>query len=58
MLFDWLGQRHQSQVLTDAGRKIDAAVDAALKDSATRTRDLGGTLGTQAFAKVVAERLA
>jgi len=57
MLFDWMGQRHKSQPLTDAGRKIDAAIDAALKDPATRTRDLGGQLGTQAFAQVVAERL-
>jgi 3-isopropylmalate dehydrogenase len=58
MLCEWLGDRHRNPVLKDAGRKIDAAVDSALKDTATRTRDMGGNLGTQAFAKVVAEKLA
>jgi hypothetical protein len=28
-----------------------------LKDPATRTADMGGKLGTQAFAKVVADKL-
>ena len=40
-----------------AAQKIDAAIDAAIKDPASRTRDLGGTLGTQAFAANVAARL-
>ncbi len=58
MLLDWLGKRHGNQALAGAGVKIDAAVDSVLKDPSTRTADLGGKLGTQAFAKEVAERLA
>ena len=50
MLFDWLG-------LQRAAQAIEAAVDATLKDPATRTRDLGGTLGTAAFAAAVAAKL-
>ena len=58
MLLDWLGQRHHNSALAQAGQKIDAAIDSVLKDPATRTPDMGGKLGTQAFAKVVADRLA
>jgi 3-isopropylmalate dehydrogenase len=57
MLLEWLGRRHKSEALSKAGHKIDAAIDAALRNPATRTRDLGGTLGTQAFAAVVAGNL-
>ena len=57
MLLEWLGRRHNNAACTKAAQKIDAAVDAVLNDPATRTADLGGKLGTQAFAKVVAERL-
>jgi isocitrate/isopropylmalate dehydrogenase len=57
MLLEWLGRRHKSAALTKAAQKIDAAIDSTLQNPATRTRDLGGTLGTQAFAKAVAEKL-
>jgi isocitrate/isopropylmalate dehydrogenase len=57
MLLDWLGRRHHKPALVQAGQKIDAAIDSALKDPATRTPDMGGKLGTQAFAKVVADQL-
>lgn len=49
MLLDWLGGRHQKKNYTEAASAIDKAVDAALKTAATRTRDLGGTLGTRAY---------
>jgi 3-isopropylmalate dehydrogenase len=58
MLLEWLGGRGANRALAAAARSIDAAVDAALKDPATRTADLGGKLGTQEFARVVAARLA
>jgi 3-isopropylmalate dehydrogenase len=58
MLLEWLGGRSANRALAAAARSIDAAVDAALKDPATRTADLGGKLGTQEFARVVAARLA
>jgi 3-isopropylmalate dehydrogenase len=57
MLLEWLARRHNNPAFAQAAQKIDAAIDAAIKDPATRTRDLGGTLGTQAFAKNVAARL-
>jgi isocitrate/isopropylmalate dehydrogenase len=57
MLLEWLGDRHKNAACKQAGRKIDAAIDTALKNPATRTADMGGKLGTQAFAKVVAEQL-
>jgi 3-isopropylmalate dehydrogenase len=43
MLLDWLGHG-------EAHRAIDAAIDRLLADPRRRTRDLGGPLGTQAFA--------
>ncbi|HEX3171075.1 MAG TPA: isocitrate/isopropylmalate family dehydrogenase, partial [Burkholderiales bacterium] len=57
MLLEWLGRRHKNAAFTEAAQKIEAAVDSALKDPATRTADMGGKLGTQAFAKVVADKL-
>jgi len=58
MLLEWLATRHRVEPLARAARAIDAAVDAALKNAATRTADLGGTLGTREFAAAVAAALA
>ena len=52
-----MGQRHNNKALNEAAKAIETAIDAALNDPATRTADLGGKLGTQAFAKVVAGKL-
>ncbi len=57
MLFEWLAARHRVEALARAARAIDSAVDAVLKNPATRTADLGGTLGTREFAAVVAAAL-
>ena len=57
MLYEWLAPIHGARY-AQAAKAISAAVDAVLADAATRTRDLGGTLGTQAFAQAVASRLA
>jgi 3-isopropylmalate dehydrogenase len=54
MLFDWLAERHKRPDFDRASKAIEAAIDASLKDSATRTPDLGGKLGTRAFGKHVA----
>jgi isocitrate/isopropylmalate dehydrogenase len=48
-----LGARHRNNALGTAAKRIEAAVDAALKNPATRTADLGGNLGTREFAKAV-----
>ena len=55
MLLEWLAARHARPEFGAAAQAIEAGIDAALKTAATRTADLGGKLGTQAFAKHVAE---
>lgn len=57
MLLEWLGTRHSRPEFGRAAQAIETAIDAVLKDPATRTADLGGTLGTQAFAAEVASRV-
>ena len=56
-LLDWMGRRAGVEALSASAQFIEAAVDKVLRNPATRTADLGGNLGTQAFAKVVAETL-
>jgi isocitrate/isopropylmalate dehydrogenase len=53
MLLDWLGDRHKRSEFNQAARALEAAVNTALQKPETRTADIGGTLGTQAFAKTV-----
>ena len=57
MLLDWLGTRTNSNALSEAAAAIGQAIETTLADAATRTADVGGTLGTQAFAKAVATKL-
>jgi 3-isopropylmalate dehydrogenase len=57
LLLDWMGSHHKSQALADAGAVMEAAVDTVLVNPATRTADLGGTLGCKAFGKCVADAL-
>ena len=57
MLLDWMGQRHAKAALRQAGAAIDATLRAVLKARANRTADLGGPLGTAAFADLVSSAL-
>lgn len=57
MLLNYIGTRRDIENYRDAAAAVEGAIDNALNDPATRTPDLGGTLGTQAFAGVVAESL-
>ena len=57
MLLDWLGSRHGRSSFLEAAKAIEVAVDHLLQKPETRTRDLGGFLGTQAFAAAVAARV-
>jgi 3-isopropylmalate dehydrogenase len=50
MLLDRLASRHGRQACGEAARAIEAAVESLLADPRTRTRDLGGALGTLEFA--------
>jgi 3-isopropylmalate dehydrogenase len=54
MLLEWMGRRHRRAELEQAASAIESAIDASLGKSSTRTADLGGKLGTQAFARHVA----
>ena len=58
MLLEWLARRHNKPAFAEATQKIDAAIDAAIKDAKTRTRDLGGAANTVDCGKAVAARLA
>jgi 3-isopropylmalate dehydrogenase len=57
MLLEWIGARRDDTRLAAAAKSIEAAVDSTLQDPKTRTTDLGGKLGTQEFAKVIAGKL-
>jgi len=53
LLLEWLAHRHEKPEFVKAARRIELAIDTALKDPARRTADLGGVLGTQSFAETV-----
>ncbi len=57
MLLGWLARRHAREPLAAAERAIEAGVDALLRNPATRTRDLGGTLGTRAWTEALLARI-
>lgn len=57
MMLEWLGVKHGNDALVRAGSSILSAIDTIVANPATRTRDLGGTLGTQSFAQEIAKAL-
>ena len=57
MLLTWVGERRRNSALMDAGAAIERALDRVVADPPTRTADLGGDLGTKAFADTVAAML-
>jgi len=58
MLLAWLEEHGRGEKFAEAGRRIMNAVDAAIAVPDHRTRDLGGPLGTTAFAARVIAGLA
>jgi isocitrate/isopropylmalate dehydrogenase len=56
MLFDWLSHRHGSQFCR-AAAAIERALDDTMALPDSRTRDMGGSLGTKAFTDVVTAQL-
>jgi len=58
MMLTWLGEQRGIQKLMDAGSAIAKAVDGVIDDPAKRTRDIGGTVDTDAFGRFVAETVA
>jgi len=57
MLLGWLGERRKDDRLVKAAAAIEAALDSTIADPATRTPDMGGTLGTDKFGAAVADAI-
>jgi 3-isopropylmalate dehydrogenase len=57
MLLDWRGRRDGDENLVAAAAAIEDAVSRTLDDPESRTRDVGGALGTAEFAACVVARL-
>ena len=57
MLLGWLGRKHGKQSFVAAERALEDAVDALIESPASRTRDLGGTLGTRELTAALCGRL-
>jgi 3-isopropylmalate dehydrogenase len=55
MLLAWLGEQRRDPRLGRAGARIEEALDRVIEQPEGRTADLGGPLGTQAFAARVTE---
>ena len=55
-LMRWLADRHEDPPALRAGERIEAAI-AATFEAGIRTRDLGGTAGTDEFTAAVVERV-
>lgn len=53
MMLTWLGEQRNIDKLMQAGCAIAAAVDTVLENPANRTRDLGGSVNTDSFGKLV-----
>jgi len=58
MMLNWLGEQRRLPAFDAAGSAIERAVDAVLATPENRTRDLGGTVGTDAFGALVANAVA
>lgn len=57
MLLQWLGEHRGDPAIGHAGDAVAAAVDTVLSDRASRTADLGGTMGTRAFGSAVGRKV-
>ena len=57
MLLGWLGERRNAQALISAAAAIERSIDLCVASAETRTGDLGGKLGTSAFAEAVIRNL-
>ena len=57
MLLGWLGDKHARKNFGQAQAALEAALAALLREPATRTRDLGGRLGTRAFGDALMQKI-
>jgi 3-isopropylmalate dehydrogenase len=58
MMVRWLGDKQSDTALQAAGDLMVKAVDQVLASPASRTRDLGGSMGCNAFGLAVSEAVA
>lgn len=58
MMVRWVGDRQGVKAMQQAGDAMSAAVDLVLSNPATRTRDIGGSVGCKAFANAVSQSIA
>jgi 3-isopropylmalate dehydrogenase len=58
MMAQWVGDKQRNAGLRQAGDAMTAAVDKVLENPETRTRDIGGTIGCQAFGDAVVRAIA
>ena len=57
MLLEWLGERHQRPEMNAASIALRTAVARALTRPETRTRDVGGTIGTRQCGRALVQLL-
>ncbi len=57
MLLDWLSRKGHGAAFERAGACIEQALDATIASPQGRTRDMGGTLSTQAFTQQVCAQM-
>lgn len=57
MMLTWWGERTGAPAFVQAGASLESAVEACLRTPATRTADLGGSLGCAAFGEAVGSAL-
>jgi 3-isopropylmalate dehydrogenase len=57
MLVRWLASKRDDAELRQLADSIERAVDRALENPETRTRDIGGSIGCAAFADAVIDTL-
>lgn len=53
MMLDWLGEKHQDKVATEAGHRLETAVAQVIATGTTFTPDLGGKATTQDVCEAV-----
>jgi len=58
MMVRWVGDHRGDARLQQVGDAMTQAVDQVLENPATRTRDIGGTIGCKAFGQAVADAVA
>lgn len=57
LMLDWLGDRYDDSVCTDAAVRLENAVERVLRDGRVRTPDIGGTASTTDVAHAIADAI-